>query len=331
MGEHTGHGTLHRLTAAALLAGAFLTVAGKVGAAPPLRILYAGSLVALMEHDLGPAFTKADGVPVQGRAGGSIALAHMILDGLQSPDLFVSADPAVNKLLFRPGPAPSASWFLTFARTTMVVAYSPRSRFAGAFRDAASGQRVWYDVLSSPGLRLGRTDPRLDPKGYRTILVLQLAERYYHRPGLEARLLGAAENPAQTFPEEALVGRLESGQLDAGFFYLTEVTEQRLPYVTLPDAVNLGNPSMARSYAEVAYTDSKGEIHRGAPILYTVTIPSTVQNFSAAVQFIEFLYGPAGRGILESHGLLPSRILVGGDSRAVPPPLRRLAQGTYEG
>jgi molybdate/tungstate transport system substrate-binding protein len=314
------------------LVAAVVALATEAGTAQPLRVLYAGSLVALMEKDLGPAFTRASrGITVQGRAGGSVALAHMILDGLQSPDVFVSADPAVNRLLLRPGPGPSAPWFLTFASTTMVIAYSPSSRFAPAFREAAAGHRAWYDVLSSPGLRLGRTDPRLDPKGYRTILTLELAERYYDRPGLEAKLLGEAENPAQTFPEEALVGRLESGQLDAGFFYLTEVREQQLPYVTLPDAINLGSPGLARSYAEAAYTDAKGDVHRGAPILYTVAIPSTVRNLTGAVQFVQFLYSPAGRRVLASHGLLPTRILVGGDPRTVPPPLHRLAQGTYEG
>lgn len=323
--------TIYRLAAAVLALALSFAMSENAGAVPPLRVLYAGSLVALVENDLGPAFTKTSGITVEGRAGGSVALAHMILDGLQTPDVFVSADPEVNKLLLHPGAAPAAPWFLTLARTTMVVAYSPNSRFAAAFRDAAAGRRPWYDVLATPGLRIGRTDPRLDPKGYRTILMLRLAERYYNRPGLDARLLGAPENPAQTFPEEALVGRLESGQLDAGFFYLTEVQEQHLPYLALPDAVNLGNPAMTQSYAEVAYTDAAGQVHRGAPILYTVTIPSTASNLSGAVEFIRFLYGPEGRRILNAHGLLPVRILAGGDAGAVPTPLRPLVQGPYEG
>ncbi len=296
-----------------------------------MRVLYAGSLVALVEQDLGPAFTRATGVPVEGRPGGSLALAHMILDRLQVPDVFISADPGVNRLLRRPGPGPSAPWFLTLARTTVVIAYAPGSRFAPAFREAAAGRRAWYEVLASPGLRLGRTDPQLDPKGYRTILVLRLAERYYGLPGLEARLLGAPENPAQIFPEEELVGRLESGQLDAGFFYLTEVLDQRLPYLALPARVNLGDPAMARAYAQATYRDPAGQVHRGAPILYTITIPSTARNPSGAVRFVQFLYGPAGRRILSAHGLLRVRILAGGDPRAVPAPLRPLVQGTYEG
>ena len=302
-----------------------------VDAAGTVRVLYAGSLVALIENDLGPAFSRTSGIAVQGRPGGSVALAHMILDGLQIPDVFVSADPSVNALLWHPPSGPSARWFLTLARTTMVIGYSPSSPFARAFQEVAAGRRPLYDVLSSHGLRLGRTDPRLDPKGYRTILTLRLAERYYYHPGLETTLLGEPENPAQTFPEEVLVGRLESGQLDAGFFYLNEVKEQHLPYVALPDEINLGNPAMARLYAQVTYTDSAGVQHRGAPILYTVTIPSTSRNFSEAIQFVEFLYAAAGQRILNAHGLLPARIVVGGDPRTVPPSLRHLIHGTYEG
>jgi molybdate/tungstate transport system substrate-binding protein len=316
---------------AILLLAASLTVATDTRAAQPLRVLYAGSLVNLMEHDLGPAFAETSGIAVQGRPGGSVALAHMILGGLQIPDVFVSADPSVNGLLSHPSSGPSAPWFLTLARTTMVIGYSPSSRFASAFREVAAGRRPLYEVLSSHGLRLGRTDPRRDPKGYRTILTIRLAEQYYYHPGLETTLLGEPENPAQIFPEDVLVGRLASGQLDAGFFYLNEVKERHLPYVALPDEINLGNPAMARLYAQVMYTDSSGTTHRGEPILYTITIPSTARNLSGAVDFVRFLYGPVGRRILDAHGLLPVRILVGGDPNAVPMPLRSLPKGPYEG
>ena len=297
----------------------------------PVRVLYAGSLVTLVEKGLAPAFSRKTGIPLEGRPGGSVALARMILDRLQTPDVFISADPEVNQLLMGPGPGPSVSWFFTLARTTMVIAYNPRSRFAPELSQAASGRLPWYEILAAPGFRLGRTDPRLDPKGYRTLLMVRLAERYYTQPGLEERILGSAENPGQIFPEEGLVGRLESGQLDAAIFYLIEAAEHHVPYVTLPDAVNLGNPSMAAAYAQVAYTPPTGETRRGSPILYTVTIPSTVRNLDGAIRLIQFLRDPAGRAILNSHGLLLAPTLVGGDARAVPPLLQPLVEGSYGG
>jgi molybdate/tungstate transport system substrate-binding protein len=298
-------------------------------AQPPVRVLYAGSLVAFMENGLGPAFSRATGIAFEGRGGGSVALAHMILDRVQTPDVFVSADPEVNTLLLRPPTGPSAPWFFVLARSAMVIAYNPHSRFADDLGAATPGHRPWYEILASPGFRLGRTDPRLDPKGYRTVLLFRLAERFYHRPGLEAQVLGGAENPAQIFPEEALIGRLESGQLDAGVFYRIEAVEQHASFVDLPDEINLGNPAMRHAYAEVTYTDRSGTMHRGGPILYTVTIPSTARNIPGAIRFLQFLYGPSGKAVLEEHGLLSAPALVGGDTRAVPPALRILIAGSY--
>ncbi len=309
----------------ALLIGGVLI--GSVAAAASVRVLYAGSLATLVEEGLAPAFAHTTGLTLEGRAGGSVALARMILDKLQTPDVFLSADPDVNLLLM--GPGPSAPWFFTLARTTLVVAYNPRSRFAPALNQAASGHLPWYQILESPGFRLGRTDPRFDPKGYRTLLMIRLAERYYREPGLEARILGSPENPSEIFLEEGLVGRLESGQLDAAIFYLIEAVEHHLPYVALPDAINLGNPAMADAYARVTYSTPSGQMRRGSPILYTVTVPSTVRNLEGAIRFIQFLYGPAGRTLLRVHGLLLARILVGGDAREVPPTLLPLVEGVY--
>lgn len=308
-------------------------VAGTVAAASPakVRLLYAGSLVSLVEDGLRPAFAHATGISVEGRPGGSVALARMILDRVQTPDVFVSADPDVNHLLMPPGPGPRASWFLTLMRNSLVIAYYPRGRFAAALGEAAVGRRAWYEVLAAPGFRLGRTDPGLDPKGYRTLLMVRLAERHYGQPGLEARLLGSPQNPAQIFPEEALTGRLESGQLDAAIFYRNEAVEHHLPYLTLPDAINLGNPAMAAAYARVMDTGPNGQVRRGAPILYTVTMPSTARNVAGAIRLIQFLYEPAGQAVLIRHGLLPAPALAGGEVRDVPPALRPLVMGSYGG
>lgn len=311
-----------------------------LAAAAPVRVLYAGSLVNVFERDLGPAFTRRSGIHVLGRAGGSTALAHLIRDGLTPADVFVSADPAVNRILAPRAGAPSVPWFLTFGSTSMVVAYAPGSRFAPVLRGAADPgpagrsdpalrRRAWFRVLASPGLRLGRTDPALDPKGYRTLFVLRLAERYYRDPGLAARLLGTEENPQQIFPEEALIGRLASGQLDGGFFYLVEAIAQQLPYFTLPPALNLADPAFAAFYAGVSYVDPKGVRYRGAPILYTVAIPSSARNTDGAARFAAFLLGREGRALLAARGILAVPVRAGGRAADVPASLRPFVAGPY--
>ena len=61
-----------------------------------MNVLYAGSLVKLMEHGIGPAFDKADGGDFRGYAGGSNKLANEIKGKLVPGDVFISANPKVN-------------------------------------------------------------------------------------------------------------------------------------------------------------------------------------------------------------------------------------------
>ncbi len=289
-----------------------------------VQVLYAASLVNLMEHTLGPDFTKSTGYGYAGEGKGSTALANEIKGHLREPDIFISADPAVNQTLMGTANGNFVSWYLSFLGTQMVIGFNPNSRFAADLTAARNGQKNWYDVLREPGFRLGRTDPALDPKGYRTILLFQLAERYYQVPGLAQQILGAGNNPAQIFPEEDLIARLGAGQLDAGVFYLNEVKDQRLPYIALPAAINLGDPSQAAAYAAASYTTAQGQVIHGAPIEYSITIPSTSKNQAGAVAFVKYLLSPAGQAILRADGLLPIPLILGGDRASVPAGLQSL-------
>lgn len=293
-----------------------------------VNVLYAGSLIAVNEHKVGPAFTNATGYTYQGQGGGSVALANLIKARVRTPDVFESADPSVNiDDLAGAKNGNYVSWYFVFARTRLVIGFNSHSRFASAFRAAQAGRIPWYKVLERPGMRLGRTDPKLDPKGYRTILMAQLAARYYHAVGLEKSILGTPENTAQIFPEETLVARLQTGQLDAGIFYLNEAIEQHLPYINLPSAIDLGAPADAGIYKTARYTTPDGKVHVGAPILYTITIPRTARNLAGAEAFVRFVVKGDGLKLYKADGVLPSTVLVGGNVAAVPAALSGLARG----
>jgi molybdate/tungstate transport system substrate-binding protein len=125
--------------------------------------LYAGSLGAVMGKGLVPAFEGATGVRVEGEGHGSVAAARMIRDRLRTPDVFLSADPAVNvSILMGPQNNHLVEWYLTFAAADLVIGYNPTSRFSGDFARARAGTGSWYEVLQRPGLKFGRTDPNLD-------------------------------------------------------------------------------------------------------------------------------------------------------------------------
>src|SRR6478672_11560458 len=84
----------------ALLAVSVVALAGCGGggsstaAKGAVNVAYAGSLVNLMEHKLGPAFAQATGYTFEGEGAGSTALANQIKSKLISPDIFISASSA---------------------------------------------------------------------------------------------------------------------------------------------------------------------------------------------------------------------------------------------
>jgi molybdate/tungstate transport system substrate-binding protein len=293
-----------------------------------VSVLYAGSLAGVMENGLGPAFSKATGYEYQGEAQGSLGAARLIHDHLRSPDVFISADPSVNEAVLMGGQNQNmVTWFVTMASSQLVLAYNPQSKFAGKFQAAAAGSIPWYEVLQTPGVRFGRGDPRIDPKGYRTLFLFDLAAKHYNLPKLPA-LLGDPLNPDQVFPEIVLLARVESGQFDGGFFYRHEVVAHKLPYVTLPPEINLGDPKFSAFYAESAYTTPSGDTVTGAPIIFTITIPNTVQHKAAAEEFVRFML--SSNNLLEQFGLGSVDHRLAGDIGQVPTDLRSSVTGTYE-
>src|SRR5258708_11962482 len=149
-----------------------------------VQVLYAGSLGAVLEKSAGPEFEKSSGFTYQGEGQGSLGAAKMISDGLRSPDVFISADAAVNDKVLMTPDKKLTDWYLTFASSAMVLGFNPKSKFNSIFEQVQAGKVPWYEALKTPGLKLGRTDPNLDPKGYRTLFLFHLAESYYHRNDL---------------------------------------------------------------------------------------------------------------------------------------------------
>jgi molybdate/tungstate transport system substrate-binding protein len=247
-----------------------------------------------MEHGLGPAFDQASGDEFRGYAGGSNLLANQIKGKLRQGDVFISAVPSVNSALMGAANGDWVSWYVTFAQSPLVLGYNPTSRFAADFKS-----KPWYQVLTEPGIRIGRTDPKLDPKGALTVALMNKADAYYKLSGLAQQVLGAPENPAQVLPEETLVGRLQSGQLDVGFFYSTETASAKIPAVHLP--------------AEIT-----------PKAVYTATTLRNALNPQGAISFVGFLLGLQGRTVMTENGLDVQKPALAGTVTAVPSQIRAL-------
>ncbi|HYO05769.1 MAG TPA: extracellular solute-binding protein [Phototrophicaceae bacterium] len=287
-------------------------------------VVYAGSLIKIFEDVIGPAFHKETGYTFVGEGKGSVHAANMIKDGFRNPDVFVSA--GANPILKLMDNKPSlAEWLLEFGSAEIVISYSTNSPYYDYFEKSRKGEIPWHEVLSKQGLKFGRTDPELDPKGYYAIMTANLANFYYNDTSIKERILGEDRNPKQIFPEEILKTILESGQLDAVVSYKHEAVSRGLPYITLPKEINLGDPSLSAFYKKANYTSESGQnTIYGEPIYFSITIPKKAKNIDSAISFVEFILSENGSQILENQGIRSVDLMYDGNMEKMPPHIRKV-------
>jgi len=281
----------------------FCAAPGRAEPAGRCIVFHAGSLTvpfAAMEKDFERQYPRVD---VLREAGGSTKMARMISELNKPADIMASADFEVIDKTLIPG---KARWNIRFATNQLVLCYTEKSRFA----EEVNGDN-WFEILGREGVSWGHSDPNLDPCGYRSLMVLQLAERYYKKPGLYERLL-AARPKANIRPKSVeLVALLKTGNMDYAWEYLSVAVQHGLNYITLPDEINLGNYHYDGFYkqASVKVTGkSPGTwiTRRGKSCTYGVTLIQDAPNPEAAIAFLAFLLDPQkGLKILEDMGQPP--------------------------
>lgn len=290
-----------------LAAPLVLATARRAAAGEAITVAYAGSMGRLMDKGMNPSFTAATGVSVHGIGQGALALAHLIIGGAMKPDVFVPVSAGPAKLVRAAGLADKA---VPVASTSMVLAYSPASKFAPQF--AAAKGADWTKIFLNPDFRLGRTDPAVDPQGQYVLFVLQLAGQYYKLPGFADKVAGPMLNPAQIFAEPSLLARLQAGQVDATLGYKSAVVSQKLPFIELPAAVNLSDPALAKSVYAKASLTLKGKngqiktIHPSPLVFYAMALKAA-SNPKAAAEYVSFLTGPDGQSIFKRYGYGPGK------------------------
>lgn len=282
-----------------------------------LVVFNAGSLAAPFRDLLHEFERRYPDVETIQESSGSLEAVRKLTELGRIPDVIGVADHNVIPSLLVPR---HAGWYAGFARNAMVLAYTDRS--AGAREITAAS---WWRILLRSGTRVGRSDPALDPNGYRTLMVYQLAEGHYREPGLAARLI-AASPPRFMRPKEAdLVALLQAGELDYAWSYRSIAETLGLRYVSLPPEVDLSDPARAEGYSKAAVrlpgsrrTGADSVEFRGEPIVYGLTIPRAAVNPAAARAFVRFLFSAEGQTILRRNGYtLLERPLLGGPE---PPP-----------
>ena len=291
------------LTALLLTAAAGLSLQAQANT--DIRVTYAGSMGKVMDQSLGPAFAKQNDGKYEGQGQGAYGMARLLASKKITADVFVSITPGPMQILKDAGLIDDA---VPVASTSMVVAYSPKGKFAQQFSQAKGTDASWLKVLATPGIKFGRTDPINDPKGQNIIFTLLLAEKYYKEPGIADKILGGYQNPAQTHLEGGLLARLESGQVDAAAGYESEVISAHLPYVALPDEINLSNPDMAKQwYDTVSFSvkDSTGkdkELHTQPLVYYAAVLKNAPHGTAAGKAFVDFMLSQPGQALFKQNG-----------------------------
>jgi molybdate/tungstate transport system substrate-binding protein len=277
--------------------GSFLLCSGATAnAQTPLDVAYAGSMTSVMEGAIKQAAAAELKIALQGRAQGASGLAQLIVSNSIRPDVFISVTPGPMQTVLKAGLAEHAA---AIAHTEMVIAYNPKGRFAPKFAPAS-----WWQVLQETGLRFGRTDPVTDPQGRNIIFVMQLAALHYRQPDLARRILGPDINPQQIFTEPTIESRLQSGELDAASGYKIQPAAFGLPYVTLPEEVNLGSARFAAQYQRAGLT-LNGQIFHPEPLVYYTAALKNAAHPAEAARFCEWLAGDSAQAIFRKFSYDP--------------------------
>jgi molybdate/tungstate transport system substrate-binding protein len=282
---------------------------------------------------LQPAFTQVaktfaaqhPRIAVKDVSGGSVALAGRLAAGTETCDVYASADHVDIDLLLKP--AKLADFTIVFARGRMVLAYlasDPMTRGVAApgdFNPPASvppADSHWYRALLQPGVRIAGSHPFLDPSGYRSHMIFQLAQVFYSEPNLANRLLEHYTIMPNVGSPDAIARPALGKDYNFQFTYehsavTAAKSSAEYRYVTLPDRIDLSASRHNRHYAEATVTipvvGAKGvNAHVSIPatrVAWGLTIPTNSQNPQNAVAFVNLLLGRAGTAALIANGPAP--------------------------
>ncbi len=292
-----------------------------------LIIFHAGSLSSPVRDLVGGFKELYPGVEVKTESAGSRESARKVSELKRKADIVATADYQVIQDLLMPE---YADWYIKFARNRMVIAFTEKSQYGNEINS-----ENWYKILSRKDVKFGRSDPDLDPCGYRTLMVWQLAD-LYHKEKIDEKTIYDAlyENcpPNNIRPSEVeLLSLLQSVALDYAFEYLSIAIQHNLKYIILPEEIDLSNPSLDEWYRQAKVTLTGKEPGKystvyGTSIVYALTIPKDAPNYKLAVKFIKFLLSKKGDKIMEKNGQPLIRPVIANDISKIPAELKEFVR-----
>ena len=297
-----------------------------------IKVFHAGSLTlplerikARFEQDFAnyrpPGSIVVYSVEVHLESAGSVECVRKITELGKKADVLAVADYTLIPGMMMPN---YASWYLMFARNRIVIAYTNESRYHDEINSTN-----WYQILNRTDVRWGFSNPNLDPCGYRTMMVIQLAELKYNNSRIFEDLVEShsairsvevsgqyriicPEDPKPD-PERIkimaksveLIALLEEGGLDYAFEYLSVAVQHNLNYIELPKSIDLSDITLEDSlYHKVIVQLIDGVVY-GKSIVYGITIPKNAPNRELAEYFVKYVIDEFGRRVFDGMGQPP--------------------------
>ncbi|AMQ18353.1 tungstate ABC transporter substrate-binding protein WtpA [Thermococcus peptonophilus] len=286
-----------------------------------LIVFHAGSLsipFQRLENEFSAYAEKNLGVKVkfQDEASGSVKAVRKVTDLGKKADIVAVADYTLIPQMLVPN---YTDFYVLFATNEIVIAFTDKSKYVDEMK---AHPEKWYEILARDDVSFGFSDPNQDPCGYRSVMVMKLADLYYGKPIFETlvekntniyangthvyapREIQVKNNRIVIRPKETdLTGLVESGNLDYFFIYKSVAEQHNLSYITLPDEINLRDFSKADYYGQVEITlGSTGKTIKAKPIVYGVTVLKDAPNRELAIEFLKFLLGEEGKKVFaENH------------------------------
>lgn len=283
-----------------------------------LQLFGAGTLAGPFK-DIDAAFTQANpNITIKAQFGGSVSMAKQITQLHKPADILAVADYNVipKNLYSQNGSQSYANWYVGFVSNASTFMYTDKSKGASEINN-----NNWYQILSEPGVEIGRSNPNTDPSGYQTLQVLQLASKYYNMPDLYQNILNNSPEKNIRDTETDLIAALQTGEIDYLGIYTSTAIQDKFKYLDLPPQINLSDPSYAAEYATATVQTTSGTL-KGSPIIYAITIPTNAPNPQAAQEFIKFLVSSQGQAIMQKDGFQPLNPAIAQDMQNVPAALQ---------
>lgn len=235
---------------------------------PPITIFAAASLgrpMTMLTH----TFENRTEVTSLVELGGSLEHARKLTDLGRIPDVLLLADDEVIASL-----APThIDWYVRFATTRVVIAYTARSRHA-----AQLSADEWWRTLSRPDVTVGRADPAIAPAGRHALNVLRRAETYYSQPGLADKLLARASLRYIRPNATELAALLETGEVDYILDYEAVARQYGFRFIALPEDL-------------------------ATRVLYGLTVPRLAPHAREGTEFAAYVLSADGLRILRDANL----------------------------